>query len=142
MKPRYTGGNNILPCWVHIIKRGIASERTPGQLDGSKHQRSLNLTLPDTHRTYIVWEVEAPCTDACSLLTRCARSPQHSYSSLEVELNLFKIFQGPEDSEAAWLTNRAFVKGTKYKIRENQKKKKSFLPGKNNGPGSVCVQPL
>lgn len=77
--------------------------------------------------------VEAPCTDACTLLTQwlCARSPQHSYSSLEDELNLFSadIFQGPypEDSKAAWLTNRAIVKGTKYKIRETNKKKVSCL---------------
>lgn len=104
------------------------------QLDGSNHQRSLNLSLPDTrgltckgHTSCV--EVEAPCTDACTLLTRwlCARSPRHSYSSLEVELNLFSaaIFQGPylEDSKAAWLTNRAIVKGTKYKIRETKKKK-------------------
>lgn len=102
------------------------------QLDGSKHQRSLNLTprhtRPNLYRTYIVCG-GGSSVYRCTLLTRwlCARSPQHSYSSLEAELNLFSadVFQGPypEDSKAAWLTNPAIVKGTKYKIRETTKKK-------------------
>lgn len=109
-----------------------APTRTIGRLKASTKPKSPSQTLTCRGHTSCA-EVEAPCADACTLLTRwlCARSPQHSYSSLEAELNLFSadVFQGPypEDSKAARSANRAIVKGTKYKIRGgNQQKKKKF----------------